>query len=344
METLEIISRQLLINNTNRLVAKEREITAELIRHLCEIERRRLHLEMGFGSMFDLLTKHYKYSEGSADRRISAMRLSKDVPGVMQAIEAGKLSLSSASQVQHFLQNEQKQGKTYTPEQKSELAKTVEGKSRRETEKELLKISPASVLPKDGERQVTPTQTQIRFLADEGLMKKLEKLKALLAHHGNLGYAELIEKLADQALKKLDPEQGMGARRTASPPAVLPEETSPAPIDSVDVPAAPAKTPIAQQSQSTAQNKKPCARRLNVKAEDRRIIWKRAEGCCEYIDPRSGHRCSSRWALQVDHIVPLAKNGANELSNYRLACRSHNQWFAIRELGIKKMSQFLPNL
>ena len=205
---------------------EERQITAELIRHLAEIERRRLHLEMGFGSMFDLLTKHFKFSEGAAARRLSAMRLAKEVPAVTEAIETGKLTLCAANQVQQFFRNELKQGKTYTPEQKSDLTKTMEGKSRRECEKELLKLSPESVIPKERERIITPTETEIRFVASEQLMAKLEKVRQLWGHHGELSYAELFERLVDQTLKKIDPEQQKPRKIAKDPETKAPEEAN----------------------------------------------------------------------------------------------------------------------
>ena len=119
--SLESLSKQELLTRAGTLVAEERRITAEIICALREIERRRIYLEMGFGSMFDLLTRHFKYSPGAADRRISAMRLSRDVPDVAKSIESGKLSLSTASQVQHFLINEKKRGKDYSAEDKCKL-------------------------------------------------------------------------------------------------------------------------------------------------------------------------------------------------------------------------------
>jgi len=34
-----------------------------------EIEKRRIHLDMGYSSLFVFLTKHLKYNDGSAYRR-----------------------------------------------------------------------------------------------------------------------------------------------------------------------------------------------------------------------------------------------------------------------------------
>ena len=240
---------------------------------------------MGFSSMFELLTKHYGYSEGSADRRLSAMRLSRDVPGVVQAIEAGRLTLSTASQVQHFFRAERKLGKSYTPEQKAKLTHQFEGMSRRECERELLALSPESVLPKERERAVTPTETEIRFIMNDRLRVKFEKLRELFSHHGPLSYAELIERLADQALKKLDPELRERKRAPSvqehpgnpeaqapvqdhasapTPPAVLRPMASPPPVESK-----PVISPPRPSSSPSCQNRGPprgiCAGRVALR-------------------------------------------------------------------------------
>ena len=335
MKYLKSLNREELISQTDLLVKKEREVTAELIRHLCEIEARRLHLELGFGSMFEFLTKYYSYSEGAADRRLSAMRLSKSVPGVMEAIETGTLSLSAASQAHHFFQREEKAGKKYSAERKAEVTQTLAGKSRRDCEQELLRLSPQSAIPAERERVISPDQVEIRFVADAKLAAKLKRIKQLLSHHGDLGYAELIERIADQALKKLDPlERPEKTSSVKSPqPANSPEarihETPPA-VQNENIP-------------STIQPrlKKGIVGRPKLPIADRRFIWARAQGACEYVDPQSGRRCGSRWALEIDHIVPLAKSGAHERGNLRLCCRSHNQWLAIQQFGLPFMTKYL---
>jgi hypothetical protein len=137
------------------------------------------------------------------------MRLTREVPQVAQAIETGNLNLTTASQVGQFLRNERKAGKSYTPTQKTEITMQMVGKSSRECERELFRISPESArqLGPLGERAraVSATETEIKFIASAELMEKLERLRALLAHHGSLNYAQLFERLADQELKRIDP-------------------------------------------------------------------------------------------------------------------------------------------
>ncbi|OFZ55807.1 MAG: hypothetical protein A2428_16795 [Bdellovibrionales bacterium RIFOXYC1_FULL_54_43] len=182
---------------------------------------------------------------------------------------------------------------------------------------------------------ISPDQVEIRFVVDAKLAAKLKRIKQLLSHHGDLGYAELIERIADQALKKLDPLER--AEKTSAVKTAQPANSSEARIE---------ETPPAGRSEnipSTIQTglKKGIVRRSNIPIADRRFIWARAQGACEYVDPQSGRCCGSRWALEIDHIVPLAKGGAHERGNFRLCCRSHNQWLAIQQFGIPFMKKYL---
>jgi 5-methylcytosine-specific restriction endonuclease McrA len=47
----------------------------------------------------------------------------------------------------------------------------------------------------------------------------------------------------------------------------------------------------------------------------------------QYVLERDGHRCQACGAagdLTIDHIIPLAQGGPNDLSNFRTLCRSCN--------------------
>ena len=80
MKHLKYLFDSDLLNQTRLLVAREREVTTELLWHLREVEHRRLYAEKGYSSLFDYVRRGLGYAEGSADRRISAMRLLKDLP------------------------------------------------------------------------------------------------------------------------------------------------------------------------------------------------------------------------------------------------------------------------
>jgi 5-methylcytosine-specific restriction endonuclease McrA len=79
-------------------------------------------------------------------------------------------------------------------------------------------------------------------------------------------------------------------------------------------------------------------RRRRLSTLERRAIYERAGGCCEYC------RHPFEYApgiFQVDHIISLASGGSNDLANLALACDAcntlkwtHIQWIDT-ESGLK---------
>lgn len=57
--------------------------------------------------------------------------------------------------------------------------------------------------------------------------------------------------------------------------------------------------------------------------------------------PDECDHCGSRYALEVDHIVPKAVGGSDHPENLRLLCRSCNQRAAVRFFGLEKMETHL---
>ena len=57
--------------------------------------------------------------------------------------------------------------------------------------------------------------------------------------------------------------------------------------------------------------------------------------CCEHVDKISKQRCSSRFALEKDHIVAVALGGSNDLVNLQLLCRAHNSRRSIKTFGVR---------
>ncbi|MGK5084309.1 HNH endonuclease signature motif containing protein [Bdellovibrionota bacterium FG-1] len=250
------------------------------------------------------------------------MRLLKEIPEVSAKIEKGSLNLSTVSTVQGFLKREEREkGKVYSAQEKRDLLQQMENRSHRECEKILLQISPESARPKDRPRPVSPTETELKFIASDDLVEKLDQLKGLLAHtHPHLELSQLIELLADRALQQLDPARKK-VRAGKEPQAS--QEAAPVPHDNA--------TP-------TSVLRRP------IPAAIRKQVWTRDGGKCTYIAPETGHKCESRFGLEIDHRTPLAKGGGSDLGSLRLLCKQHNQWEAIRHFGQPQMARFVAGL
>jgi hypothetical protein len=211
------LSDEELLKDTERLASEERRIISWMLENLREIERRKLYADKGYGSLFLYCVKVLKYSEPSAQRRIDAMRLSRDLPEVREKVKSGEMSLSVASQLQSFFRREAKAQMPIATSEKQKILNQVLGKSSRETERELLSLSSQPEIHyQEKVRPVTPELSEIRFAANPSQMALFEKARGLLAHTSpNLSWAELFEKVTELALQALDPARK--PRRSVSP-------------------------------------------------------------------------------------------------------------------------------
>ncbi len=95
----------------------------------------------------------------------------------------------------------------------------------------------------------------------------------------------------------------------------------------------------AKDKTSTRPAAATAAHGAKSKAAIRREV--RARGC-EFQDPVTKRVCRSRYRVEVDHIIPRAKGGGDELENLRCLCRNHNLLMAERHFGKKKMKRYWP--
>lgn len=313
---LQFKSKEVLVNELKAMVADERRLQTQILHYLLEVEERELYLP-AYQNLFDFVTLELGYSEPAANRRIQAMRLMREVPEVEEKLETGKISLSVAARAQSFIRQENKKRKEERKElisrnEKLELVQQLEGTSARECEKKLIAMAPETAIPREKTKPLTEDKTLIQFVADGQLMKKIEKLKNLLAHQNYEGrYDKLFEKVVDMALEKLDPEQ-REMRRMKKTPTTTSES---------DVIASPEG---AKQSRYIPQT-------------IRDQVWVRDHGECQYRDPVTGRICGSKHGVQLDHIKPYSQGGDHSPQNLRLLCGSHNRYRA--ERGGKEKNQ-----
>ncbi len=122
--SLSGLSDRELLSRVKDLVSRERAVTLEVLVHLIEVERRRLHLGLGYPSMFEYAVRHLGYSESAAARRIRAARCIRDYPEVYGLLEKNEVNLVIISLVASVLT---------TTNAKHVLGK-IRGKSQREVE------------------------------------------------------------------------------------------------------------------------------------------------------------------------------------------------------------------
>jgi hypothetical protein len=218
---LRKLSDDEVVMGIKKLANEERRITSEILHYLREVESRMIFAKLAYSSLYEFCVKQLHYSEGSAYRRISAMRVLKDLSPVQSEeveskINEGAISITNLSLVHSFLKTEKKESrKIYSASEKMDLISSIEHQSKRETEKRLAAIQP-KILLTDSERVITETLTEIKFLADDALMNKLTRVRELISNaNSDPSYAELLHKITDDFLKRNDPlrRRGVGASK-----------------------------------------------------------------------------------------------------------------------------------
>lgn len=220
MKDLKALSSEALNKETELAVKQERASTSIVVKHFQEIYDRKLHLQRGYPSLFEMATKYFGYCAGAAQRRINSMRLLKDLPEVEIKIESGELSLTTASTLQIFFTNEAKDKNAYTKTEKLKVVEWCLTKSKREVERALVTLSP------EREKRESLTHTsedrlRLSISISEELHQKLNRLKDLWSHtNPSLSTEKLLERMVEIALDKVDPiriNSRISKRRTLKP-------------------------------------------------------------------------------------------------------------------------------
>lgn len=348
-ENIRQLSDKALLSQTDLLAQEHRKNTILLLRHLREVEIRRLFVDLGYTSMHKYCLKRLKFSEGEAQRRLTSARLLTELPEIEKQIEAGDLNVTNLSKIQSFLRVEKAANHPFDKAQKLELIQQMENKSTRQVERELVGLShqPALMAEKFqcstslGNSSAPNTDNPLldsQYLKFEALLgteqqELLAEFRNLYAHELS-DFAEgailvfLLEKAVHHKKKKL------GLLENGKPSQA--KDTKP--TNAARLPSAP-KVTEDKMAETTTSTRTP--QRKYIKAALKKHIWQRAKACCEYQDPHNQKRCTSKWALELDHIQPVALGGSEDLANLRLLCRVHNSRRAVKTFRPYSKPNFL---
>lgn len=331
---LSHLTDEALLSQTKTSVIREREMTMLVLHHLKEVERRRLFASLGFSSLFDYATRELGYCAAAACRRIDAMRLLKELPAIENKIQEGKLSLSTVARAQSFFKKEMaQQNKAVSVKEKAQLMESLENRSTREVERELImRSSQPEIHLNEKVRPVTADLSEMKVYVNEEVLHDLERLKGLLAHsHPNMTTAELVGYLAKLALKKLDPGLQEAKRMTSSQSNLDQSHQKIAPANEVSSERCATSAPNESLRQCKASSNRYRSR--YVPRNLVRAVWSRDQSRCTWVSSQTGKRCESTYRLQVDHVKAYALGGGNTFENLRLLCFHHNQFEAEKTFG-----------
>ena len=309
--TVKNYSQSVLLNKASELFIREKKIGDAIIVILSEIQYRRVYSELGYSSLFEMLTKHFKLSESSAYQKVSLIKLIADVPAAKNALIIGEASMSNLVLASSFIKEQNKNVKIMTVEEKANVIELVKRNSYKEAKEKLALLSPQPVIAKDKSITVSKTQTNLHFTIDIDLQKKLDHIKNLISHkNANPTMNELLTIMADITIEQIEKKKGINKK--------------------------------VHTSSKHCVTKKTCQKNLSSKVKNRsryisknvrREVYEKAQGQCEYVSPE-GVRCQCKRFLQYEHTTPFSKGGLNDSATLVLFCSEHNALRAKQEFGV----------
>lgn len=330
------LNRMELMGNLRILVKSEKELTLEILDHLQEVANRKLFLEMGYSSLFTFLTEELEYCSGTAYLRMQTMK-ALEVPENRDRVLNDKTSLNTLAKTQSFINNENKSlGKQSEPllteKEKQEFFAAAEGASANKVEEVLKEKKHEMEVKKSNEHGLPPPVKKLlkkfNFEADPELVGMIEEIKSLLSHTVPGGeLSKMLKKALPLAIQEIKIKKGLTKRSEATSTNIM----NTAKIDSIN---SENKTSSMKPHSIKKEQTSPALfhksweqkRRItrSIPVELKRKVWKRDGGCCQYQDPVTGKRCSSRHKLEFEHTKPWSLGGEHSLENLWIICRNHN--------------------
>lgn len=276
-----------------RLTGIERKALALLLNHLGEFDKRRLHVDRGYPSLFAYCINVLGYSEQAAYKRIQAARAASELPEILTKIADGDLTLTAVVILAPHLHSGNGR----------QLLAAAEGKRTREIEAIAAELAPRPDVP-DTVRALSEQRHLFRFTGSTAFRLKYEKLKRLRGV-GRGSIEDVFEAGLDALLEKTDPERRIIRRKDES--------------SNLNGEFAPADPSMAQ------------SRKIRIALRD--VIWVRDGGRCMYYSDSGDRCPEvSGLEIDHVRPFALG-GSSDDPDNLRLMCRAHNLLLARRVFG-----------
>jgi hypothetical protein len=363
LDTLTTLPDAVLVARVKTLVGRDREVTAELIAHLAEMDTREIHLREGYRSLYVYCRDALGLAEWEAYHRIDAARTAQRFPVILQMLARGSINLTTIrllgphlTPANHLAVLEQAQGK-----RKAEVEEIVARLAPRPDVAASVRRLPSQVLPGPvpAERAPTGECADLQPASSATVAARLtipttvtvapQAASPTAATPASSPASSAVPSavtalspdryklqltIGGETLEKLRLAQDMLAH-------TLPSADYAAVVDRAltvllaDL----ARKKFADTSRPRpAGQRKPGAR--SPSAAVKRVVWVRDLGRCAFVGA-GGHRCGERRFVEFHHVDPYALGGEATVEGIQLRCRQHNSYEGRLYFGTRRRGREL---
>ncbi len=345
-----------LIARLEELRRAESASCVDILHHLNEIERRSLHLRLGYPSLFAYCTGHLHYSESAAARRVQAARCLRRFPSVGPLLQSGEINLMTLGLVANLLTEttlDQWLGRIRgkTQREVEAIAATVRAPITLRDRARLVHVAvpvaaPLPLAPTSPASAETSQSSPPMFAPSPPATSSDPGVLVNPSTNSHTGGKQSFTPVATQPkvyIQFLADQSFMAKYRVAT--SLLSNKLTKLTFESVFVALIEdfirRHEPVERhlRRERAAAHAQHTADRTPVPLRTRDAVFARDRGRCTFVGS-DGKRCDETIRLHVDHIKPVARGGTNDIANLRLLCARHNQLQAERILGRDAMSAF----
>ncbi len=325
-----------LLTATALAAQTERDATARIVMLLAEVDSRRLYLGEGYSSLFAFCTRRLRMSEHAAYARIAAARVSRRIPGILDRLADGRLSLTTVGLLAPHLDDDNCEW----------LLEAAAHQSKREVERLVAALHRQPAIPAMVRALPRPAQA-VESGASQSVADEVARTPAAVAGPGPAHMPTLFHPVAaprrtaaiaaplgpreyllrvtigEETQRKLERARGLLRHQ-------VPDGDLAAIIDrALTLLVAKAeRTKFAATSapQTAPATALPAKRTRRIPAAIRRAVWARDQGRCTFTS-RDG-RCGETGFLEFHHVIPYGRGGPSTVENLELRCQPHNAYEA----------------
>jgi hypothetical protein len=333
LDSLTRLSDAELVARTKTLLSRERNLTAEVVAHLAELDTRDVHLREGYGSLYVYCRDALGLSEWEAYNRIDVARAARRFPVILGMLADGAVNLTAVRLLAPHL----------TPGNHLEVLESARGKRKPEIEAIVARLAPR---PDVGfsVRRVPAPRAEAPLASPRPVLEEARPVLPSEIVSGASAAAPVTPLSPDryklqltiggETLEKLRLAKDMlGHALPAGDDAAILDRALTALLADL------AKKKFAATARPRSSHAtEPGAR--NPAAAVKRAVWVRDLGRCAFIGT-SGHRCNERRYLEFHHVDPYALGGEASVDGIQLRCRRHNDYEGRLYFGKRRRSREL---